>query len=94
MLERKMGGGVRPEGQMRGFRETINRCHLRDIGYVGSDYTCSRRLERRDWIRERLDKALVSTDWAMVFPSMKLFYVSNSTSDHSILVLKDARSPR
>jgi len=29
------GGGVRLEGQMKGFRETINRCHLRDIGYVG-----------------------------------------------------------
>ena len=90
----KDGGGVRPKGQMRGFCEAINRCHLRDMGYVGSDYTWSRRLGRCGWIRERLDRALVSTDWVMVFSSMKLFHVSNSTSDHSILMLKDARPPR
>ena len=40
----KIGGGARPEGQMRCFRETINRCRLRDMGYVGSNYTWSRRL--------------------------------------------------
>ena len=46
----KVGGGARPEGQMRCFRETINRCRLRDIGYVGSDYTWSRRLGSRGWV--------------------------------------------
>ena len=85
---------MRLEGQMRGFHEAINKCHLRDMGYVGSDYTWSRRLGRRGWIRERLDRALVFTDWAMMFPSVKLFHLSNSTLDHSILVLKDARSPK
>ena len=46
----KDGGGVRPDGQMRIFREAINRCHLRDIGYVGSDYTWSIRFGRRGWV--------------------------------------------
>ena len=90
----KDGGGVRPDGQMRIFRVAINRCRLRDIGYVGSNYTWSIRLGRRGWVRERLDRALVSTDWATIFPSMKLFHVSNLASDHSILVLKEARFPR
>lgn len=90
----KDGGGVRPECQMRGFHEAINKCHLRDMGYVGSDYTWSRRLGRHGWIRERLNRALMSMDWAMMFPSVRLFHVSNSTLDHSILVLKDVRSPR
>ena len=58
----KDGGGVRQEGQMRGFQEAINRCHLRDMGYVGSDYTWSRRLGGRGWVRERLDRAFVSMD--------------------------------
>ena len=74
---------------MRKFRETINRCRLRDIGYVGSDYTWSRRLGSRGWVRERLDRALVSTNWAGVFPRVKLHHLSNSVSDHSILVLKE-----
>ena len=60
----KIGGGARPEGQMRCFREAINRSNMRDIGYVGSDYTWSRRLGRRGWVQERLERALVSTDWA------------------------------
>ena len=47
---------------MRGFQEAINRCHLRDMGYVGSDYTWSRRLDGRGWVRERLDRAFVSMD--------------------------------
>ena len=42
----KVGGGARSEGQMRCFCETINRCRLRDMAYVGSDYTWSRRLGR------------------------------------------------
>ena len=58
----KEGGGVRPDGQMRSFREAINRSRLRDLGYVGSDFTWSRRLGSRGWVRERLDRALVSTD--------------------------------
>ena len=56
----KEGGGVRPDGQMRAFCEAINKCQLKDLGYVGSDYAWSRRLGSRGWVRERLDRALVS----------------------------------
>ena len=59
----KVGGRIRPKWQMRCFREVINRCRLRDLGYVGSDYTWSRRLGSRGWVRERLDRALVSRNW-------------------------------
>ena len=90
----KVGGGARLEGQMRCFCETINRCRLRDMAYVGSDYTWSRRLGRRGWVRERLDRALVSTDWAGVFPRVKLHHLSTLVSDHSILVLKENSQPR
>ena len=86
----KEGGNVRPKGQMKVFRDTINTCGLRDMGYNGSDFTCSQRLGARGWIRERLDRAFVSTNWAAMFPTTKLFHVANSVSDHSILVLKSA----
>ena len=90
----KSDGGARPEGQMRCFHETINRCSLRDMGYVGSDYTWSRRLGSRGWVRERLDRALVSTDWAGIFPRVKLHHLSTSVSDHSILVLQETNHQR
>ena len=60
------------------------------MGYSGSNFTWSRRLGARGWIRERLDRAFVSTNWAAMFPTTKLFHVANSVSDHSILVLKSA----
>lgn len=79
---------------MRCFCEAINRCRLRDFGYVGSDYTWNRRLRSRGWVRERLDRALESTDWATVFLLPKLYHLSNSVSGHSILVLKETSLPR
>ena len=85
----KEGGGVRPNGQIRAFPEVINKCQLRDLGYVGSDYTWSRRLGSQGWVRERLDKALVSTTWAESFPAVRLFHAATSISDRCILVLKE-----
>ena len=45
-------------------------------------------------VLERLDRALVSTDWVVVFPLVKLHHSSNLVSDHSILVLKETSLPR
>ncbi|KAL4627161.1 hypothetical protein ACB092_05G147900 [Castanea dentata] len=84
----KVGGGVRPDRQMRNFREAINRCNLRDMGYIGPDFTWSRRLGSRGWVRERLDRAFVSTNWTSCFPQTRLFHVATSASDHCMLVLK------
>lgn len=35
----KEGGNTRPEGQMKLFQDTINRCNLRDMGYNGLAFT-------------------------------------------------------
>ena len=35
----KKGGNARPEDQMKQFRDVINRCNLRDLGYKGSAFT-------------------------------------------------------
>nr|POE58486.1 hypothetical protein CFP56_29548 [Quercus suber] len=84
----KLGGNPRPKWQMNQFCEVLNRCHLRDLGYIGSDFTWSRRWGSRGWIRERLDRAFVSTSWASVFPQQRLHHVAAFTSDHCMLLLK------
>ncbi|KAK9991788.1 hypothetical protein SO802_026773 [Lithocarpus litseifolius] len=38
------GCNLRPEWQMKNFPEVVNRCNLRDIRYIGSDFTWCRRL--------------------------------------------------
>lgn len=79
---------------MTQFRDAINRCNLRDLGYKGSAFTWWRRLGNRGWIQERLDRALVSSNWAGMFPHAKLLHIASSTSDHSILLLKATNPPR
>ena len=90
----KEGGCTRPAKQMEAFCDAINTCNLRDMGYLGQDFTWSRRLGSRGWVRERLDRALVSTNWAARFPKMHLHHKPNSSSDHCILILKDIQQKR
>ena len=91
-LGQKVGGSLRLERQMNNFRATINHCQLQDLGYVGADYTWSRRMGVRGWVRERLDRALVSLEWKTMFPRVRLYHVATSMSDHSMLVLKTPRT--
>lgn len=66
----KEGGSVHPAKQMEMFCEVINSCNLRDLGYIGQDYTWSKRLGNRGWVKERQDRALVSTNCVARFPQM------------------------
>ena len=84
----KVGGGERPEWQMRLFSSTINRSKLRDMGFVGLQFTWSRRLGARGWVCERLDWALVSTNWASLFPQVRLYNAVTCSSNHKMLILK------
>ena len=84
----KEGGNTHPKWQMKNFYKAVNRCNLRDIEYTRLDFTWCRKLGTRGWVRERLDRALVSTNWASTFPNIRLHHVAASTLDHYMLVLK------
>ena len=58
----KAGGGERPKWQVKAFYSTINKSKLRDLGFMDPKFTWSRSLGARGWVRERLDRALVSTN--------------------------------
>ena len=88
----KEGGSARPVRQMEIFCKVINSCNLCNFGYIGQDYSWSRRLGSRGWVRERLDRALVSTNWAASFPQMQLHHKLKSSSDHCVLILKDVQN--
>lgn len=57
------GGSIRLARQMKNFCEVISTCQLHDFGYVGQDFTWTRWFGDRGWIKERLDRAFVSTNW-------------------------------
>ena len=82
------GDGERPEWQMRAFSLAINKSKLKDMGCVGPKFTWSKRLGTSGWVRERLDRALVCTNWTSLFPWVKLYNVATCSSDHNMLILK------
>ena len=90
----KEGGAKRSNAQMLRFKNTVEACGLSEICFNGPLFTWI--YQRRDGfqIRERLDRALASTNWALLFPSAKLYHKSTSTSDHSPLLLKFCASKK
>ena len=73
---------------MKAFSSAINKSKLRDMGFVGLEFTWSRWLGAQGWVHERLDQALVSTNWTSLFPQVRLYNVAIYSSDHNMLILK------
>ena len=69
------------------FKIIINLCAFHDLGFGCSPFTWSKnnREEGRIWVR--LDCALANNEWIAKFPSSKLYHISMSSFDHSLLVL-------
>ena len=81
-LSEKLGGALRPEFQMQNFRDCLDVCGLKDLGYSGLPYTwCNRRFGGQvGWVR--LDRALATPDWLLKFPTARLHHLSALSFDH------------
>lgn len=84
---KKEGGVQRPINQMARFKNAIDFCGLKEVDFVGPKFTLLYQWRDGSQIRERLDRALVSSDRSFLFPAAKLFRKSFSTSDYSPLLL-------
>lgn len=78
----KWGGRERPERQMVEFREVVNACALRDLGYKGPKFTCCNRREANFSISERLNKFLDNSPWWNLFPQASVTHGLASYSNH------------
>lgn len=67
---------------------------LWDVGFISLKFTWLYQREDRVQIRERLDRALATTNWLNLFSSAKLYHLTSSASDHSPLSLHLERRPR
>jgi len=67
------------------FREVIEECLLRDLGYKGSRFTWCNNCEGNEFIKERLDHALATTRWCSQFPNVAVEVLAPRTSDHKPL---------
>ena len=79
----KIGGAIRSERQMRGFRDALGYGDLLDMGFHGVMPTWG----NSDTLL-RLDRAVCTTSWFDIFHHAKLFHLPPSDSDHVPLLLK------
>ena len=86
-VEEKLRGAVRSEKQMQDFRDCLDFCGLKDLGYSGLPFAwCNRRYnEGLGWVR--LDRAMATAKWILKFPTARLHHLLGSSSDHRPLWL-------
>jgi exonuclease III len=85
--EEHFGAGERAEWQMDGFRDAVNFCGFRDLGYYGLPYTWDNKQEGLRNVKARLDRALVDEDFASLFGSTTVYHIQTTISDHCALLV-------
>ncbi|XP_075650072.1 uncharacterized protein LOC142620611 [Castanea sativa] len=93
-MEEKFDGASRPQSQMDSFRDVVNLCGFKDLGYYGMDYTwCNMQAgDKRAYLR--LDRALAMNDWVDKFGEVRVNHLVESTSDHCALFISDPQAPK
>nr|KYP46734.1 Retrovirus-related Pol polyprotein LINE-1 [Cajanus cajan] len=81
--ERSRGRGTSVLRGDNAFRNCINQCQLVDLGFNGAPFTW-----RRGNLFERLDRALASYDWRVLFPEALISHFNPLKSDHCPILLR------
>uniref|UniRef100_A0A803MIJ2 Endonuclease/exonuclease/phosphatase domain-containing protein n=1 Tax=Chenopodium quinoa TaxID=63459 RepID=A0A803MIJ2_CHEQI len=88
-MNEKDGGAVRRERLMDAFREAIDMCGLRDLGFSGNIFTWQRGTTSDAMVRERLDRFLAEDTWCNIFPNFIVSHLPMQNSGHAP-ILQDA----
>ena len=91
-LEEMHGRYLRPERQMKAFRDVLDDCGLVDLGFNGFPFTwCNNRdPPNTTWVR--LDRVVANIEWLARFPRARVDHVDVIKSDHKCLWL-DSEPP-
>ncbi|XP_030970584.1 uncharacterized protein LOC115990959 [Quercus lobata] len=93
-MEEKTGGAIRSQGQMDKFREVVNVCGFKDLGYMGPDFTWCNMQTGDSRVYLRLDRAFATCDWINKFGEVRVNHLVDSTSDHCALYVVDPKAPK
>lgn len=83
----KRGRLPHPSWLIRGFKETVETCGLRDFPFDGHQFTWEKSRGTPNWVEEKLDRILVSDGWLDVFGEAKATSLEASQSDHIPIIL-------
>ena len=78
---------IRLKRQIQGFRDALDYCRLRDLGFNRFPFTwCNHRLgDQNVWVR--LDRGVASIKWILRFPTTRIHHLNAFHSDHNSLLL-------
>lgn len=83
----KKGGRPHPTALLHGFADALDQCGLFDLGMHGYAFTWEKGRRKDNWVEERLDRAVASNSWRLLFKNARLENVNTVCSDHSALWL-------
>ena len=77
---------VRPEWQMRAFRDAADDCGFQDLGWSGVPYTWDNRQTGHANVKARLDRAFANEGFRQKFEYVKVRYICSVESDHCFVM--------
>ncbi|XP_019166531.1 PREDICTED: uncharacterized protein LOC109162266 [Ipomoea nil] len=83
----KEGRVPQPRWLLRGFGEAVRESGLSNFGFGGCQFTWEKGRGTCRWVREKLDRVLVSGEWRDLFPRAQAWSLEGTTSDHLPLFL-------
>ena len=86
--EEKTRPVVRKERQMDQFRNALEACQLKDLGYKGAMHMWNNGRHDGNFIKERLDRAMANREWLALFREVIVFVLAARASGHKPLLLQ------
>lgn len=86
--EDKLGRSNYPRSLIEGFRATLEDCNLTELELCGGKYTWEKCRGKREWVREKVDRAFSTSSWANKFPLCKLLVHHTTRSDDDPIQLE------
>ena len=79
---------------MEKFRNVVNYCGFKDLGYVGPDFTWCNVQEGAGRMYLKVDRVFATSDYVDKFGEVRVYRLVDSTSDHCALYLSDPKAPK
>lgn len=93
-MEEKEGGVGTERHSISGFREDLDSCDLRDLGYKRQWHTWEKGLSVSTINRERLDRFCGNSVWFSLFPNTFVEHLVRIKSDHSPIIVRQRRAKK
>ncbi|XP_019163496.1 PREDICTED: uncharacterized protein LOC109159839 [Ipomoea nil] len=84
----KRGIHPHPASLIEGFNDAFGDCQLIDLGMSGGRFTWEKGRGTEEWVEERLDRAVATTEWMDMHEDVVVHNLFARSSDHCAIMVK------